>query len=279
MLSANHRDATLLNTTQGRVRPTQAAATALLARTASIYHLGSWDSAVQRSTVMINNTGMFSLTGLDSTFLMNNTEAIWQLQPVTTGITNTYDAYEFIIPSTGPNAVQTVYLSNGLLSSFEPNDGRRTAWVDSISLLGGTYYYPYKYKENAQNAAVSEYLTALRLAEQYLIRAEAYADLNQLPAALTDLNTIRSRAGLPPVVTASQSTLLAAIQHERQIEFFSEFGHRWLDLKRTSTVDQVMGTNGACAAKGGTWNSFQQWYPLPPNDLLRDPALKQNSGY
>jgi len=74
--------------------------------------------------------------------------------------------------------------------------------------------------------------------------------------------------------------LLAAIVHERQVELFTEWGHRWLDLKRTGKIDSVMGLPGsACMKKGGTWSPNWQWYPLPAYDLLHDPNLKQNDGY
>jgi len=40
-----------------------------------------------------------------------------------------------------------------------------------------------------------------------------------------------------------------------------------------------MGTDGACALKGGVWNSNAQLYPIPLSDLKTDAILVQNSGY
>ncbi len=277
LLSSNYLDKTLLLSTVERVRPTQWAATALLART--YLYTGKWDSAVAQSTILINNTNMFKLNLIDSVFKKNNAEAIWQTQPVTTGTTNTYDAYEFIIPTTGPNGSQPVCLSNSLMSAFEANDKRQSIWVGNVDVSGTIYYYPYKYKQNGQNVPVSEYLTIFRLAEQYLIRSEANAQLNQLATSLVDLNTIRLRAGLPAFSIMSQADLLNTILHERRVEFFSEFGHRWFDLKRTLNIDAVMGTGGGCLSKGGVWSSFKQLYPLPLFDLQSDLNLSQNNGY
>jgi hypothetical protein len=146
---------------------------------------------------------------------------------------------------------------------------------------GVTYYYPFKYKIDSLGAPVSEYEMVLRLGEQYLIRAEAEANgTGGTGAAISDLNVIRNRAGLPNYSGASDPTSVSnAIYHERQVELFTEWGHRWLDLKRTGMVDTVMGTGGACAAKGGTWNTNWQWYPISLYELQHDPNLQQNSGY
>ncbi len=61
------------------------------------------------------------------------------------------------------------------------------------------------------------------------------------------------------------------------MELFSEWGHRWLDLKRTAKVDEVMPE--ITTEKGGSWNTHWQWYPLPLQDLEKDINLTQNIGY
>lgn len=281
LLSPNYLDGTLLTSSSQRIRPTSWAATALLARTYLYRQI--WDSAESEATLMINNTALFGLTGLDTTFLAISSEAIWQLQPTTSG-QNTPDAQTFIIPSTGPGSNWPVYLSSQFMNSFEPGDQRRVDWTDSVIAGGITWYYPFKYKVNTLDAPVTEYEMVLRLGEQFLIRAEARAQQGKTTGAagaLQDLNTIRERAGLPDYSGGTDApSILSAILHERQVELFTEWGHRWLDLKRTNSVDSVMGSpGGACAAKGGAWNSYQQWYPITLTELERDPNLVQNSGY
>jgi hypothetical protein len=276
LLSSSYRNATLLKTTKERVRPTKWAAMALLSRT--YLYTKDWADAEAQADSLIGNTALYSLTDLNSVFLENSTEAIWQLQPVTTGITNTQDAATFIITSDGPGAAQPVYLSNYLLGSFEAGDSRMQNWVDSINVSGTTYYYPYKYKVDSLSAPVTEYIMMQRLGEQFLIRAEARAQQGaNLAGAMDDLNAIRVRADLSPVNGLNQPALLAAIQHERQVELFTELGQRWLDLKRTGAVESVMDT--VCSAKGGTWNSYKQLYPINLPDVQIDPNLKQNQGY
>lgn len=276
LLSPDYLTAGLTGTTMERVRPTKWAAAALLAR---VYlYTGAWAMAEAMATVVIDNSTLYSLPALDEAFLMNSSEAIWQLQPVNPGW-NTEDARLFIIPPTGPNRDNTVYLSDELLYSFEAGDNRRNSWIGSVTVNGATYYYPFKYKANTEFDPVTEYLMVLRLGEQYLIRAEARARQGNLQMAVADLNMIRERAGLPASTTpGTQPVLLATILHERQVELFTEWGHRWMDLKRTNTVDAVMSVVTPRKA-GNAWNPIQKLYPIPLDDIRRNPNLVQNPGY
>jgi hypothetical protein len=278
-LSNSFLDATLVKTTAERVRPTRWAATALLAR---VYlYLGQYTDAETEATKIISNSSQFSLAQINSVFLRNSSEAIWQMQPVNRG-RNTEDAFTFILPPTGPNINNNpVYLSTRLLNAFEPGDARRQTggWVDSIISGGTTYFFPAKYRATITSGSVTEYLMVLRLAEQYLIRSEARAHLNNFHGAKDDLNEIRTRANLPATSANDQASLLAAIQKERQVELFTELGQRWLDLKRTGTVDDVMNEVTPLKANGDVWNSYQQLYPIPYSDIQKNPNLIQNPGY
>ncbi|WP_343670077.1 RagB/SusD family nutrient uptake outer membrane protein [Chitinophaga sp.] len=275
LLNENFVGSNGYSTSSERVVPNKWAAKALLAR---VYlYTKDYKDAVALSTEVINNSSLFSLTDLNSVFLSNSQEAIWQLQPVNLGW-NTEDAKLFVIPETGPSEFNPVYLSDSLLNSFEVNDQRRINWVDTTIADGVSYYFPYKYKSATLNADVTEYKMVLRLAEQYLIRAEANAQQNNLSAAADDLNAIRNRAGLADYAGGNnQASLLSAILHERRIELFSEWGNRWLDLKRLSKVDEVMSVYST--VKGGTWNSYDQYYPIYQSELTNDPNLVQNEGY
>jgi len=131
---------------------------------------------------------------------------------------------------------------------------------------------------------MSEYFMVLRLGEQYLIRAEARVRLGNLNGAIDDLDKIRTRAGLTPVATSnpgiSQSALIDKILHEKQVELFSEWGHRWLDLKRTGKIDEVMQVVNPFKTNGSVqWQPHQALYPLPYTELQRAPNLVQNPGY
>lgn len=273
MLNNDFVDASDTTITIDRVRPTKWAATAVLAR--AYLYTKKYDSAATQASLIINNNSMFSLTSdLDSTFLMNNTEAIWQLAIPLPNTKNTPDGANFILTGTP----KTSAISSQLISAFEPGDLRRAHWVGTIN----TYYFPYKYKVR-NDATISEYVMMLRLAEQYLIRAEAKAlgPNSDLTGAVDDLNVVRNRAGLSTYAgSVDQASIVQAILHERQVELFTEWGHRWFDLVRTGEANAVMGDPGnVCQSKGGTWNSNWQLFPIPLSDRKNDPNLTQNQGY
>jgi starch-binding outer membrane protein, SusD/RagB family len=284
LLSDHYVDASVINMTSERTRPSKWAATALLARV--FLYIGDWSNAIAEASSIISNTSLFKLTSLSDAFLKNSQEAIWQLQPVNSQ-RNTEDAWVFMIPSSGPDASNyPVYLSRSMLQSFEIGDQRAKLgnWVDSTiykinSTTNDTVYFPYKYKSAISNATLTEYLMVFRVAEQYLIRAEAEAQQNNIGVAQSFLNAVRNRSGLSNIAVAEKSSLLTAILHERQVEFFTEWGHRWLDLKRTNNIDPVMTTVTPLKANGMPWKSYQQFYPIPFGDILTDPNLTQNPGY
>ncbi|MGV3466402.1 MAG: RagB/SusD family nutrient uptake outer membrane protein, partial [Heyndrickxia sp.] len=131
------------------------------------------------------------------------------------------------------------------------------------------------------NTAITEYTTPLRLAEQHLIRAEARAMINKLPQAVEDVDAIRFRSGLPLIKdtnpSISKEDLLKVIFHERQVELFVEWGHRWIDLKRSGKIDAVMSV--VSPTKGGTWSNYKSLWPIPIKDIQNNPNLVQNDGY
>jgi hypothetical protein len=243
-------------------------------------YTGNYAGAEAQAASVIGNSSLYSLPALNNVFLKNSAEAIWQLQPVRSGTqANTGDGAMFVLPVGGPNnGNNPVHLSASVVSSFEIGDQRRTNWVNSVSVGSATYYYAYKYKIGSVSTATSEYVMVLRLAEQYLIRAEARAQSGNIAGALSDVNAIRTRAGLAPLPSSiTQSALLTAIQHERQIELFTEWGHRWFDLKRTNAIDAVM--NVVAPQKGATWSPFKALHPIPQGDLNLNRNLIQNPGY
>jgi len=289
LLNSNYVDPTDTIETSDRGRPTKWAASALLAR---VYlYTGKYDSAKYFSTQVINNTNLYRLCknlsaqmgASNYVFQKNSTEAIWQLSTPLPDDYNTPDAEDFILTGEpGGGQLNCSTISPELLNSFEPNDLRRTNWIGTYNTSSVTYYYPYKY-QNA-TATVSEYVMVLRLAEQYLIRSEAEANLGDMADAANDLNIIRNRAGLgtSPILTATSTLPQAdsAIMHERRIELFTEWGHRWFDLIRTAAIDSVMGGSAAvCKAKGGSWVSSDQLYPIPQTEINNDANLSQNQGY
>ncbi|KIA95612.1 starch-binding protein [Flavobacterium sp. KMS] len=251
-----------------RVRANSFVVKALLAR---VYlYTGKWDDANKSATTVIENNSVYVFeNNLNKVFLKNSTEAIWQFMPALTG-KNT-DEGAFFIFTSGPPPL--VALNESLLNSFAVNDLRKTAWIASVSNGTRTWYYAYKYKEPRNTSTSKEYSMVLRLTEQYFIRSEARAELGDLTGAKEDLNKIRKRAGLSDIVASSKEEILEAIFQERRKELFSEYGHRFFDLKRTGKLDAVL------SIKPG-WNTTDSLLPIPESELTLNPNLKpQNPGY
>jgi hypothetical protein len=268
-----------------RIRPTKWAAAALLARVYLYYgdltsDASNYVNAEVQATLVINNNTLFLLNTLDQAFSVYNSEAIWQIQYVNSSY-NT-EGYHFILTEE-PSYDRPTYISDFLLNSFEPSDKRKTEWINNYNDGTTTYYYPFKYRQQT-DPNNSEYLMVLRLAEQYLIRAEARTKQNKISNAITDLDKIRARAELPLLAITdpgiAQSALLDTIFHERQVELFTEWGHRWFDLKRSGKIDAVMTNVLAVKRLGFTWNSNWQLYPLEQGEINLNPNLAPNNpGY
>ncbi len=264
----------LWTVTPERVRPNKWAATAMLAR---VYlYTKQYALAEAEATKLINYTAAYNLVSLDSVFLKNNRESIWQLQSIATGV-DTWEGAQRILTSR-PDNFKPVSMSHMLYNGFEVGDQRKIKWTGRITADGRQYPFPHKYKVMSNNSSnKSEYLVVLRLAEQYLIRAEARAWQGDITGARADLDDIRRRAGLLDTRANDRNALLLAIEQERRVELFAEWGHRWLDLKRTGRIDAVMSV--ATAQKGGVWKSHQQWYPIMDTEIRANPNLKQTPGY
>lgn len=159
-----------------------------------------------------------------------------------------------------------------MVESFEPQDLRSKKWIDSLSIEPDIYYFPTKYKVRT-GTPVTEYSMVLRLAEQYLIRAEARVHQGDLTGAAEDVKKIRNRAGLTNIELSSTSQALNSIYAERKLELFTEGGHRWLDLKRTDRATEVL------SPKKPEWQPTDVLYPIPQNELNNNPNLNQNPGY
>lgn len=262
--------------TANRVRVNKWAALSLLARI-NLYN-ENWVEAENEASQVIAS-GSYSLEReLNHVFLYNSKESIFQLMPVSKGY-NTTEGNQ-LVPGPGSSAIPLCSLSPYLLNAFEPGDKRDSIWVGRKTVGSMVYTYPYKYqlKSNFTTTFVlNEFYTVLRLAEQYLIRAEARANQQNLTGAIEDLDSIRSRAGLPLLSITnpfiSKEDLLIAIQNERQTELFAEWGHRWFDLKRTKQADAVLKN------RKSSWNSTDTLYPIPSTERIQNPNLTQNDGY
>ncbi|QJB32623.1 RagB/SusD family nutrient uptake outer membrane protein [Chitinophaga oryzae] len=275
LLNDRYVDASITNNTTERLRPNISTAQALLARVQ--LYTKKYADAEATCTQIIDKIKDYELSPLDSVFIKNSKETIWALQPVKQNY-NTDEAYVFILNSIpGTISPKLFYLSKSLLASFERNDQRQLKWISKFSGPNADYYYSSKYKVDANNSDIVEYCIVFRLAEQYLIRAESRLNQNKISGALADLNMIRQRSGLLPYASTNANDIQKMILRERRVELFTEWGHRWFDLKRSGTINSVM--TEAMQYKGGTWSEHKALYPIPNSEIMLNRNITQNSGY
>ncbi|MBO5616484.1 MAG: RagB/SusD family nutrient uptake outer membrane protein [Prevotella sp.] len=279
--SAEYLAATIPNGRKTRV--TAEASLALLAR--AYLYTEQWEKAAETASLLIpvsdgGSGAKFSLEDVDDVFRASSKEAIFHADMAGFSGTGTYMGYTrdgiLIIPY---NSYVYYPLTDDLVACMqeEPAD-KRNSWMGCMKTARGyDEYYVYKYKNNSTPSAASEYenFVFLRLAEQYLIRAEANAHLGNLTESAADINKIRLRAGLEELQEGlSAAELLSEIELQRRKEFFCEQGHRWFDLKRTGRIDDVLG-----AADWKKWSPEKALFPIPYTEMESNRNLVQNPGY
>lgn len=258
--------------TAERVRICKWAAAALLARAHMYTH--EWASAESQASDVIGRTSTYELMDdLNGVFKRTSREAILQLM-LSPSYPSTTEGGFFI----NPYILGYGQMTHSLAHAFEPGDLRYANWTGAGKDYRGdsTWRYPFKYKENYENATGSEYTMILRLSEQYLIRAEARARQGKLTgpnSAASDIDSIRIRAGLPPTTAITETQILAAITQERRVELFTELGDRWFDLKRKKEADAWFSS-----IKPG-WSANDTLYPIPEEEILLNTRISQNKGY
>lgn len=291
LLTDTYVGADVSKTTTDRLRPNLSAVYALQAR-AYLYQKRYAD-AEKAATKVINQTSLYNLAAAENSFVMNSSETIWALQPVSVGY-NTWEADVFLLPVEGPSFGRVLYASDNLVKKFESGDLRKDKWLGNVTVGSGAdeeiYYYPTKYKTGPDPGStnITEYPIVLRLSEQFLIRAEARNEQDNVVGAIEDLNILRAKRRAQPTVSVpnplpaissplTRDALIPIILKERQAELFTEWGHRWFDLKRTGKIDEVM--KPVSEARGSAWSSYMALYPIPANDIKLNPNLSQNPGY
>ncbi len=121
-----------------------------------------------------------------------------------------------------------------------------------------------------------------RTGEMYLIRAEAYAEKNNLSAAKNDLNALRAQriTGYVDQDFTTKEALNAAVDTERFKELAFE-GHRHFDLRRhklpiSRNPEDAINALGAVLLKP---TDAQYIWPIPNRELRVNKNLKQNPYY
>lgn len=171
------------------------------------------------------------------------------------------------------------------LSEFTP--GKRNSLKDTTN-----YIFPFFMKTwepvvqatiinpaQGGGGAVSTDFYAMRLAETYLLRAEAYLGLSNPDLAAADINVVRNRAQAMPVLAADVD--LDYILDERIRELYGE-EMRMITLLRTNKlVERTRKYNDNPLLPGANIQDYNNLWPIPQSqiDLNLEAAFQQNPGY
>lgn len=142
----------------------------------------------------------------------------------------------------------------------------------------------------------------IRLADLYLLYAEALVENNDLAEAKTYLNKVRVRAGIPDVdaswaptgVTLDQAKLRQIVRQERQIEFYLENQNFW-DMRRWLLAEEAFGHKVKGMNIEATtieefaklteipferkFEKYHYFLPVPLGEIQKASNLVQNPGY
>ena len=250
-----------LPSSSNKVRTSKYAAKALLSRV--FLYKKDYAQAATLATEVIDSGGYTLLGNYADVFAADeSSESIFEIYFSQTE-RNRIAEYNF---PTSLNGRREVEPSADLLAAYETGDKRYPASI----AFAGTNAYAIKYNDLSLGA---ENVIVLRLADMYLIRAEAEASKTapNVVAVQSDINKIRMRANLSPTLETSASQLLRIIEKERRLEFAFE-GHRWFDLVRTGR---------AVAVLPNVNNVNQTLFPIPSDEIQTNnhPAMTQNPGY
>ena len=257
---------TLLPTPRVNGRANRSAAQALLAR---VYlergGTGDYALAVARATSVIGSP----LYSMNANYRTNWTtkhsaESIFELS-FSVNNSNNLSFWFYPQPLSGRWGFSP---SLNLYNSYAVGDARRDASIaisPSAAACTSNCRYGIKYFRIATS---DDNVPILRLAEMYLIRAEANARLGTADATVqADIDVVRTRAGLAGTTAAGQAALLTAILNERRWELAFE-GHRFFDLRRHGVATTTL----AIAAN-------RLLFPIPQAERDINTSLTQNAGY
>jgi len=289
-------------------RATKGAAFGLLAKahlyrqewTDALTAIDSLEASASYSLVHV-----FKNNFLDST--QNNTESIFEIQhlsgqnPSLGSFLNqyfspaSYNGYYFNAPV--QNFVDEFEITSG--GVFDPRldytVGRAgNKWVNGENFdptWSATGYLNRKHSESKYDAPIignsGLNYVYMRYSDVLLMKAEVLNELNRGSEAVVPLNSVRKRAResylydqglagfgtvpanlLPDVVYSSQSSLRAAIQHERRVELGFEF-HRYFDLMRygQQAAEDALGSTGFTYAKN-------RYFLIPQSELDTNTEIK-----
>jgi starch-binding outer membrane protein, SusD/RagB family len=178
----------------------------------------------------------------------------------------------------GQGAYQISAKSKALFAAY-PNDKRIPyTWVTERQSTGPKISWITKYpgSKYSDDRISDNDIIMYRLADIYLLKAEAYAALNNTTDAITYINKVRARTGNGDYTGATdKSTVEKEILDERGREFFFE-NKRWYDLVRFHKGGTIDVYTYVPNLVGRTTPLF---WPLNTTVLANNDKINQTDGY
>jgi len=255
---------TILPATRSLGRASAFSATALLARVYLTQFQQTGDPsiaalAIEKADKVINEGGYTLSADFLGLFNGNTTESIFE---IVSDAQNRTLLAQYFYPRSLLGRYE-VSPPSAFVQNFQLTDTAR--FEASITFDSTNLPFGYKYKDVT---AGTDRIYVLRLAEMYLVRAEARAYSNgSLEDIRNDVNIIRARAVLPPTTATDYPELKLIIENERRHEFAFE-SQRWSDLVRTKRATTVLGID-----------QNYTLFPIPLSELQTNMLMTQNPGY
>lgn len=176
------------------------------------------------------------------------------------------------------NVYQDIYCTQDLYSLYSNTDVRTSVLIPATTKAGSPAVIVYKY-QNAANTKDRDNIKVLRLAEVYLIAAEASLPTNE-DDARAYLNSIaQTRDPYFPGYNSSGTTLLNDIVTERRKELAFE-GDRFYDLNRLKRdIDRQSDPASIPGPLSILYTDYHRVAPIPQSELQANPNIQQNPGY
>ncbi len=178
----------------------------------------------------------------------------------------------------GQGAYQISSVSKSLFDAY-PDDKRIPyTWITERQSSGPNVSWITKYPgtKYSDDRISDNDIIIYRLADLYLMKAEAYAGLDQTDQAIPYLDKVRERAGIPDYSGATDKlSVEKAILDERGRELFFE-NKRWYDLVRFHKGGAIDVYNYVPNLIGKTTPLF---WPLNSTVLGNNSLLEQTAGY
>jgi starch-binding outer membrane protein, SusD/RagB family len=273
----------LIGGTNGVYRFNKSSAYGLLSR---LYlYMGQWQNCVDASTESLKiASDPGSLTSFPSIWKdASNAGVLLKLQLVDKDAVSPGVEYS----QSSASGVRSEYVADfELFSLYRATDVRKNAYIGSSVFSGSKYNNIIKYAGRATGNVNVIDPKVLRVAEIWLNRSEAYAQLGKDAEALADLNALRkSRYSDYTAGTETGNPLKAEIDLQRRLELAFE-GHRFFDIKRKNLAVQRSAKGDLFDGTGKTFttrtlaagSTFFQ-LPLPTIELRVNTNIVQNPGY